>query len=231
MAAIMQACEGGCLSGLIKPALVIASSEHAGGIGRALAHGMNQKDIVVVHPREYRTKTHPQQAFGECLLREFNERGITVFGQYGWLCHTPKNVVEACEGFNQHPGPLDPGFEDFGGAGMYGRRVHAARLYYIYHTKQADQFWTEVTAHRVSIEYDKGAVVGRRRVAISPKDDVLTLQSKTIEEEYHLHIETLRLRAQGKLTDIWRDDRVIVPEESHLLREAKRIAILFWPNG
>lgn len=231
MAAIMRACKSGCLSKLIQPALVVVSNSNAPGVQRALAHGMDKTDVVAVHPRDYRTDTNPQRAFGERLLREFREREIELFGQYGWLCHTPKNVVEAFEGFNQHPGPLDPGFEDFGGAGMYGRRVHAARLYYVRHTQRPDQSWTEMTAHRVSVEYDKGALVGRRRVDISPKDDVPALQLQSMDKEHDLQIETLRLYALGQLIDIHREDRLILPKESKLLHEAKRIAVLMWPQG
>lgn len=55
---------------------------------------------------------------------------------------------------NQHGGPLDPGRPDFGGRGMYGRRIHCARLYFVRATQRG--FFTEATAQRVALQYDRG---------------------------------------------------------------------------
>lgn len=231
MQAIIQACRDGCLQGLVEPVLVIASRADAGGIQKALNNGIKERDIVIISPRNYRTEADPQQAFGGRLLDEFDRQKVDLFGQYGWLSLTPPCVIEAVDGINQHPGPLDPGYDDFGGAGMYGRRVHAARLYYVRHTERPGQSWTEATAHRVTTEYDKGEVVGTRRIAIEPSDDVATLQEKVLSHEHALQIEILRLYAEGALQTIIRDERVVLPEERSLLHEAKRVAGIMWPKG
>lgn len=46
---------------------------------------------------------------------------------------------------------------DFGGPGMYGRRVHCARLYFVRRARR--DFFTEATVQRVSPEFDKGALL------------------------------------------------------------------------
>ena len=131
-------------------ALVIASRPDAGGIEKARSLGVKEENIVVIERKDFETP----EAFGEAILVQCAKRNIDIIGQYGWMVMTPANVVEKYEGrmINQHPGPLDiypnapdgRAGHDFGGAGMYGMRVHAARLCFV--QKTGHDFWTEATA-------------------------------------------------------------------------------------
>src|SRR3989338_4157665 len=120
-AAIIKACRDGLLSG-IEPVLVIASKQNINGIEIVKNLGIPEKDILVIAPKQFPTS----EKFGETIIKACRQKNVDIVGQYGWLCKTPVNVIEAFRDrmINQHPGPLDPGRPDFGGPGMYGRRVH-----------------------------------------------------------------------------------------------------------
>ena len=125
MEAIIKAAQNDTLKN-VSPVLVIVSKESAGGLIKAKNLGISEKNILVINPKNFKT----EEEFGEKIIKECEERKVDFIGQYGWLVKTPENVCEAFKGriINQHPGPLDNGRSDFGGAGMYGKRVHKARL-------------------------------------------------------------------------------------------------------
>ncbi len=229
MAAILVACKTGPLSGLIEPALVIASKPDIGGIARSRLLGMDDDEIIVCDPRTFNDPLD----FGVMMLQHLRDRAIDLVGQYGWLPKTPVNVIEAYEGriINQHPGPLDPGRLDFGGEGMYGRRVHCARLLFARRSMlHRDQF-TEATAHFVNEEFDKGGIIARKRIPIWPSDDVITLQERVLPVEHQLQIEVLELLATHSVQPIVRLERLIALNQEGLLNDCKRIAGYLFPNG
>lgn len=226
---ILDECNDGRLPH-VHPALMIASKV-CGGIQKALEAGMSDKDIAVIRPKRG-CPASPE--FGEAILAECRKRGVDFIGQHGWLPFTPDNVIEAYQGMivNQHPGPLDPdrpsGF-DFGGNGMYGRRVHCARLYFV--RKVQRDFWTEAVSHRVVKKVDRGAVLNLATVAICPEDDVISLQERVLPVEHRVQIETLRMFSEGSVLEIQRHEPLVPDYELGILDEAKRIAITLWPHG
>ena len=224
--AIIRACNDGRLQKVIV-ALVIASKTDIPGIARTKAAGVAGNDIILLRPKDF---SSPQE-FGSAILAECKVRGVDFVGQYGWLPQTPANVIEAYQGMitNQHPGPLDPGHPDFGGEGMYGRRVIAARMLFVRRTNR--EFWTEATAQRVAEHLDEGAVLGRRQVPILPEDTVETLQARLLPEEHALQIETLQHFADGKVKELVRNEPLVRPEEYALLEECKKEAIKLYPHG
>ena len=256
--AIIRAAKCGQLAG-VEVACVIASSAEAGGIERAKKAGVPEKDVLILPPKAFPSR----EEFGEAIIKECRARGVDFVGQYGWLVRTPENVIKAFEGriVNQHPGPLDPGRPDFGGKGMFGRRVHAARLFFV-RAVQRD-FWTEATAHRVIAEYDKGAVLCAKRVSILPDDTPESLQARVLPVEHEVQIETLAMfapslpsgvtgfanpavnraapegwktarstdGAKGDVREVVRATPLMLPGEEKVLEEAKRKAIAMFPNG
>lgn len=229
MAAIMQAIRSGALEG-VKPRLVIASKEGIGAIQKARDAGLSDQRIKVISPRHYDTS----EGFGQRIVEECRRWDINFIGQYGWLPKTPQEVITAFRGMmvNQHPGPLDPsepGY-DFGGKGMYGARVVAARLHFVRMTKR--DFWTEATAQRVEPEFDRGAVLKAERVAITPVDTVETLQARLLPAEHRVQIAALRDFAEGSVKPLCRPTRWLVKNsEVPLLEEAKRLAAIQYPHG
>lgn len=226
MREILRAIKSGLLS-RVEVVLVIASKPDAGGIEKAIAEGMSPDDVIVLRPKD-----HPsQEVFGETILVECRKRGVDFIGQYGWLPKTPLNVIDAYDGrmTNQHPGPLDPGRPDFGGPGMYGRRVHCARLYFV--RRIGRDFFTEATAQRVAPEFDRGVLLGYTRIPIEEGDDVMTLQQRVLPQEHLLQIETLLAFSEGRVKEIMRPEPLVRDGEYGILEEAKRIAMVLFPHG
>lgn len=227
MEAMIKAARDERLSG-IEPVLVIASKPDAGGIAKARALGVAEKDSLVLSPKSFE---HPEK-FGEAIQEECRARGVEFIGQYGWLAKTPENVCKAFEGMivNQHPGPLDPeGDGDFGGLGMYGMRVHEARLQFV-RTVNRD-FWTEATSHRVTKNFDEGAIVKRKQVTVLPDDTAESLQTRVLPVEHEVQIETLRDFAQGTVSEFHRKIPLVLHGEEHVLEESKKLAIQKYPRG
>jgi phosphoribosylglycinamide formyltransferase 1 len=205
------------------PALIIASSDDAGGIEKARAMGVSRDNIVVIHSRDFDSA----KAFGEALLLALRQHEIEVITQNGWMLKTPSNAIDAFLGkiFNQHPGPTP----DFGGKGMFGRRVHCARLLFARMTGRAS--WTEAVAQRVAYQYDEGAIVKSRIVGIHKGDTVEELQARVLPTEHEVQILMLEDFGNNNLKEITREHPLVLPEEEPVLAEAKRIACLLYPNG
>jgi phosphoribosylglycinamide formyltransferase-1 len=225
-AAIYDACKSGALSG-VTPACVIASSAEAGGISRLASRGMPEENIHVISPGAFASR----ESFGEEMLRILKKHEVNFVGQYGWLIKTPENIIEAFPGMmtNQHPGPLDPPRPDFGGQGMFGRRVHAARILFVQKTKR--DFWSEATAQRVGAEFDAGKVIIARRVPIFGGDNAEDLQARMLPIEHEVQIETLRHFAAGTVPEFLRTEPLVHPEEEGILKECKQAARAMYPEG
>ena len=229
MAAIFEAILDGRLSGVF-PSLVIASKPDIGAITKARATGLASDRIVVLPPKNFSTPAE----FGGRILEECKKRDVNFIGQYGWMPKTPVEVIQAFPGMmsNQHPGPLDPSISgyDFGGPGMYGARVTAARLHFVRMVNR--DFWTEATAQRVEPEFDRGDVLKAARVPIFPDDTVETLQARLLPAEHRVQIDTLRDFTRGDVRPVrrsagWR----VKNRERDILAEAKRRAIAEYPHG
>jgi folate-dependent phosphoribosylglycinamide formyltransferase PurN len=79
----------------------------------------------------------------------------------GYLKLVPSEVIARYRGriLNVHPALLPA----FGGPGMYGHRVHEAVL-------ASGVAESGCTVHLVDEEYDRGAILGQRRVPVLPGD-------------------------------------------------------------
>lgn len=224
-AAIIRGCFSGKLA--INPILVVASNKNIGGITLLQEAGLSAGNIVVINPRNYKD----QDEFGQKLLDKCDKHKVDLVGQYGWLPLTPKKFIKKFKGriINQHPGPLDPPRPDFGGKGMWGRRVHAAILYFRRIT--GHEFWTEATTHFVTGEFDKGEVIKRKRVKILPSDTVEDLQKRVLSVEHKVQIEALQDFVNDRVQIQSRRKPLIKNKELNHLMEAKKIASIFYPHG
>ncbi|KKQ86746.1 MAG: Phosphoribosylglycinamide formyltransferase [Parcubacteria group bacterium GW2011_GWF2_38_8] len=226
MEAIIKAARDGQLP-KVHPALVISSSENAGGIEKAKNLGIKEENILITKPRGFEA----EEDFGKAIISECRKRDVDFIGQYGWLVKTPKNVCEAYRGMivNQHPGPLDNGRPDFGGAGMYGLRVHQARLLFVERTKH--DFWTEATVHRVTANFDEGKIIKRKQIPILPGDTAETLQKRVLPAEHQVQIEVLKDFSEGKVEEFIREIPLVLSSEEKILEECKELAKKMYPKG
>jgi len=220
---IIQACRSGELQEIV-PVCVIASGSDVDGIAKAHALRVPTKCL---RPNILKD----ERKLAAALIELCGTFAVDIIGQYGWLPKTPIAVIRAYQNrmINQHPGPLDPGRPDFGGKGMYGLRVHAARLLFA-RTVHLD-FWTEATAQRVDAEFDKGTVLRRRKVEIFPDDDPISLQERVLPVEHDVQIEALRDFAKGQVEELSRSEPLIPPNLYGELEQAKKTACLLFPSG
>lgn len=89
---------------------------------------------------------------------------------------------------NIHPALLPK----FGGAGMYGRRVHEAVL-------AAGEKESGCTVHFADLEYDHGPLILQRRVPVLPDDTPETLAERVFAEECIAYPEAVRRFAEVNL--------------------------------
>ncbi|HEX5818950.1 MAG TPA: phosphoribosylglycinamide formyltransferase [Gemmatimonadales bacterium] len=95
----------------------------------------------------------------------------------GYLKLVPTDVIARYRGriLNVHPALLPA----FGGPGMYGHRVHEAVL-------ASGATESGCTVHLVDEEYDRGAILGQRRVPVLPGDTPEALAARVLAEEHRI---------------------------------------------
>jgi formyltetrahydrofolate-dependent phosphoribosylglycinamide formyltransferase len=104
-------------------------------------------------------------------------QGADLLVLAGYLKLVPPGVIARHRGrvLNVHPALLPA----FGGPGMYGRRVHEAVL-----ASGASE--SGCTVHLVDEAYDRGAILGQRRVPVLAGDTPDTLAARVLREEHRI---------------------------------------------
>jgi formyltetrahydrofolate-dependent phosphoribosylglycinamide formyltransferase len=104
-------------------------------------------------------------------------QGAELLVLAGYLKLVPPGVIARYRGrvLNVHPALLP----EFGGPGMYGHRVHEAVL-------ASGAAESGCTVHLVDEEYDRGAILGQRRVPVLPGDTPDTLAARVLKEEHRI---------------------------------------------
>jgi formyltetrahydrofolate-dependent phosphoribosylglycinamide formyltransferase len=145
-------------------ALVLSNRAEAGAIERA--RGLGIPTAVLADPAD-----------GNDWLRHLDSAAIDLLVLAGYLKLVPRAVVAGYRGriINIHPALLP----DFGGAGMYGDKVHAAVL-----ASGAEE--SGATVHLVDEEYDRGRILGQARVPVLPGDTPETLAARVLAVEHQL---------------------------------------------
>jgi len=135
------------------------------------------------------TKADPDAADAQ-LAETMAAHGVELIVLSGYLRRLGPATLARYGGriLNIHPGPLP----DFGGHGMYGRRVHEAVL-------AAGVRESGVVIHLVDEEYDHGPALARRVVPVLPGDTVEDLEARVRAEEPGFFVETLQHLARGEL--------------------------------
>lgn len=220
MANIVKACNDGRLP--IDIACVISSKKNVPGI--EVARQLGVRNIEVVNFLD-------ETKFERRLLEVLEDNDVNLVGQYGWWRKTPKDVVKKYWGriIGHHPGPVDPGRPGFGGQDMFGKRIHAARLYFVRKTEH--DYWTEATAIKIYPEYDEGPAIKVERIEIQSNDTPEILEARVLEAEYRIGITTLEDFISDRVQEIHRETPLIRLEEAEILDEAKIVAAILYPHG
>lgn len=144
--------------------LVLSNRPDAGGLERARKAGV-PAEVFADH------------ADASEWITRLGRRDVDLLVLAGYLKLVPPGVVKKYAGriVNIHPALLP----DFGGAGMYGRRVHEAVI-----ASGAQE--SGATVHLVDEEYDRGAILAQRRVPVLAGDTAATLADRVLAEEHRL---------------------------------------------
>jgi len=146
-------------------ALVVSNKAAAGALARAAARGV--PTAVIAESGDDAPR----------LLALLGEHAADLVVLAGYLKKVPESVVRAYRGrmLNVHPALLPA----FGGAGMYGRRVHEAVL-------ASGARVTGVTVHLVDEQYDHGPIVAQWPVPVRAGDTAESLAARVLAVEHEL---------------------------------------------
>ncbi|HEX5263953.1 MAG TPA: phosphoribosylglycinamide formyltransferase [Phenylobacterium sp.] len=124
------------------------------------------------------------------LAEAMTKSGVEVIVLSGYLRQLGPRILARYAGkiLNIHPGPLP----EFGGHGMYGRRVHQAVI-------AAGAAESGIVIHLVDEEYDRGPVIARRSVPVQLGDTPESLEARVTAAEPAFFVETLRRIAAGSI--------------------------------
>jgi len=177
--AVVAAIKAGTLDAEAR--LMIVNNKSAGALEFAAEHGVPGLCIP--------TQADPEAA--DLRLRDaLVEAGVELVVLSGYLRQLGPHTLSRFRNrvLNIHPGPLP----QFGGHGMYGRRVHEA----VIATGVAE---SGIVIHLVDAEYDRGPVIARRRVPVEPGESAESLEARVTGLEPDFFVETLKRIAEGAL--------------------------------
>ena len=157
--------------------LVISDREQAGALERARGWGVT----AICLPRSN------ANGLGALLA----EHRVSLIALAGYLRLVPPDVVRAFRGrlLNVHPALLPA----FGGAGMYGQRVHEAVL-------RSGATVSGPTVHFVSEQYDEGATIAQSPVPVRAGDTAATLAERVLAAEHRLYPPCIAAVAAGQVS-------------------------------
>jgi phosphoribosylglycinamide formyltransferase-1 len=157
--------------------LVISSNPAAKGLEFAEAAGLGS--LVVEKKKGLTDDAFSEAIFGPCRAAGAKYVVMGGFLKHVLIPHDFKNRV-----LNIHPALLPK----FGGKGMYGLKVHEAVI-------AAGEKVSGCTVHFVDNEYDHGAAILQRQVAVLPTDTSEALQARVFAAECEAYPEVLRTLA------------------------------------
>jgi len=156
-------------------AVVIASRSDIGGMARCERLGI---EVQVIDYRLYDNIESYSKAHFE-LIRSAGVHLVCLAGFLRFL-QVPSDYAGRI--INIHPALLP----EFGGRGMYGRRVHRAVL-------EAGRTESGCTVHYVDNEYDHGEVIAQQRVLVLDGDSPEQLAARVFEQECVIYPQAIRL--------------------------------------
>ena len=179
MRTIVEATKTGALPAEAR--LVVSNNRNAGALAFAAEQGVPQLVIP--------TQPDPDAADAQ-LAQALDEAGVELVVLSGYLRRLgPKTLARYRNRIlNIHPGLLP----EFGGEGMYGRRVHEAVI-------ASGVAESGATIHAVDEIYDHGPVIVRRTVPVLAGDTAESLEARVTAMEPAFFLETLGRIAAGDL--------------------------------
>lgn len=181
MQAIIDACKSGKLKA--KPVVVISNNGKAAALDRA-----EKEHIPAFH---IGVDTFPDNEQRDQLIADsLKKHDVDLVILAGYMKMVGPKVLASYPGkiINIHPALLPK----YGGHGMYGKFIHEKIL--------ADgETETGITIHLVDDQYDTGAILAQRKVAIMPGDTAETLAARVLKVEHTFFVETVGQIIEGNI--------------------------------
>ena len=181
MNAIIDACEQGKLTASVE--VVISNNRDSLALISA-----QQKNISTAH---IGSSTYPDPGELDMAMKELlQSHNVDLVILAGFMKKIGPKTLSAYKGkiINIHPSLLPK----FGGRGMFGINVHKAVI-------AAGEKESGVTIHLVDDEYDQGAILAQRTVAIATEDTAESLAAKVLKIEHLLYSETIQKIINGSI--------------------------------
>ena len=181
MQAVIDACRSGRLNA--RPVVVISNNRDSGALERA-----RNENIPWFHLSGF---THPDP---EDLDREIVDvllnYDVNLVILAGYMKKIGPVTLATFPGriINIHPGLLP----EYGGQGMYGRRVHEAVI-------ASGDKETGVTVHVVDQVYDNGPVLAQTRIPVKQGDTADSLAERVLAVEHEFYVDTIGRIIRGEL--------------------------------
>ena len=169
-----------CISGRGSNLASLVDALAPGGPAEVVLVMSNRPDAGgVAWARERGICTHVlgDHADGAEWLAQLDRARADLVVLAGYLKLVPPAVIAAYRDriVNIHPALLP----DFGGAGMYGLRVHRAVL-------ESGSVESGATVHLVDEQYDRGAILAQARVPVVRSDTPESLAARVLAAEHRL---------------------------------------------
>lgn len=173
--AIYHAIRGGTLTG-VTLSLIVSNNSTAEALEFARTNG-----IEALHLSPSVTGEEQYEA---ALLEALRHRSIDLIALAGYMRKIPDSLITAYRHriVNIHPALLP----EFGGEGMYGRRVHEAVL-------GAGRKTTGATVHYVESDYDTGEIILQTECPVIDNDTPETLGKRVLHCEHELYPKALQI--------------------------------------
>ena len=173
MQALIDACHSGRLRAT--PVVVVSNNKESGALARA-----RKANILAFH---LSGATHPDPAVLDREIAEtLLQHDADLVALAGYMKKIGPAMLAAFPGriINIHPGLLP----EFGGRGMYGRRVHEAVI-----ASGASE--TGATIHLVDEIYDHGPILAQSAIPVRQGETADSLAARVAEVERRLYVDVI----------------------------------------
>ncbi|MGB2987592.1 MAG: phosphoribosylglycinamide formyltransferase [Phycisphaerae bacterium] len=167
-------------AGTLAATIEVVISSRAGVKGVERSREVGLPTIVVER------KKLSSDAFQQRVTEAVGEVDLVCMGGFLSLWRIPEEYCGRV--MNIHPALLP----DFGGPGMYGRRVHEVVI-------AAGKTVSGCTVHFCDNQYDHGPIILQRKVPVLPDDTPDTLAARVFEQECIAYPEAIQLFAERRI--------------------------------
>jgi phosphoribosylglycinamide formyltransferase-1 len=180
--AILNAIQKGALPARVT--LLLSNKSDAGAMESA-----RSRAIPAVHLSQ---KQFPDESsFAAAMLEVLKAHDVHLIALAGYLKKIPTMVIREYRNriLNIHPALLPA----FGGFGMYGHAVHEAVI-------ASGAKLSGATVHLVDEDYDHGAILLQKAVAVEADDTPETLAARVLKVEHEIYPLALKAFAENRVT-------------------------------